>query len=89
MAVRKKKYDSKTIENFYLLLLEAADQAGGKEGVLNYFRQQALDHPQIFLGLLAKILAMKTTERHDETVQVTKIEIIAPQKKHRTNRNTT
>jgi hypothetical protein len=37
-------------------VLEAADTAGGKEGLVGYLRLQARENPVAFMGLLGKLV---------------------------------
>ena len=39
-------------------ILEAAQQAGGKDGLVGYLRDRALDTPAGFLALLGKVLPL-------------------------------
>lgn len=40
-------------------ILKAAEQAGGKEGLIGYLKTQASANPQSFLPLLGKVLPMQ------------------------------
>ena len=40
-------------------VIEAAVQAGNKDGLVGYLKQQAIDHPTAFLTLLGKVLPIQ------------------------------
>ena len=40
-------------------ILQAAAQAGGKDGLIGYLKTQATDNPQSFLPLLGKVLPLQ------------------------------
>lgn len=42
-------------------ILKAAENAGGKAGLVGYLQSQANDNPQSFLPLLGKVLPMQLT----------------------------
>lgn len=42
-------------------ILKAAENAGGKAGLVGYLQQQATDNPGPFLALLGKVLPMQVT----------------------------
>lgn len=42
-------------------ILQAADEAGGKDGLVGYLRLQAMENPGPFMGLLGKIIPMQVT----------------------------
>jgi hypothetical protein len=42
-------------------VLTAADQAGGKEGIIGYLKAQATSNPGPFLSLLGKVLPLQVT----------------------------
>lgn len=56
-------------------ILQAAEAAGGKEGIVGYLTTQAEENPQSFLPLLGRILPMQVNANH--TVKVSRIEIVA------------
>ena len=44
-------------------VLEAADTAGGKEGLVGYLRAQARENPVAFMGLLGKLVPVSNRSR--------------------------
>lgn len=61
-------------------ILKAAEQAGGKEGMIGYLKKQATDNPQSFLPLLGKVLPMQVTGGGEDGEHVHRIilEGVAP-----------
>lgn len=58
-------------------LLQAAANAGGKEGLVGYLTTQATANPQSFLPLLGKVLPMQITGEDGGAVRVaTRIELV-------------
>lgn len=47
-------------------ILKAAEEAGGKEGLIGYLKAQATDNPQSFLPLLGKVLPLQVS--HDGNI---------------------
>lgn len=80
---KSKTINTIKIPDLYQILLGAAEMAGGSGGLLSYFEKQALENPQLFINLLTKITDMNRSWRNDETVQITKIELSAPQFQNR------
>lgn len=58
---RKKGTPNKTTALLKDAILQAADQAGGKNGLVGYLRLRAVDTPGPFLALLGKVLPMQVT----------------------------
>ena len=58
-------------------ILMAAEQAGGKAGLVGYLAEQAVANPQSFLPLLGKVLPMQITGEDGGAIQVTRIEMVA------------
>jgi hypothetical protein len=59
-------------------ILQAATDAGRKEGLVGYLKTQAVLNPQSFLPLLGKVLPMQVTGENGNPVEtVTRIEIVA------------
>ena len=56
-------------------ILQAAEAAGGKDGVVGYLTVQATESPQSFLPLLGKVLPMQVEASHKVTVN--RVEIVA------------
>lgn len=42
-------------------ILKAAEQAGGKAGMIGYLQTQATENPAAFMSLLGKVLPMQVT----------------------------
>lgn len=58
---RAKGTPNKTTALLKDAILKAADQAGGKDKMVGYLRQQAAENPGPFLALLGKVLPMQLT----------------------------
>jgi hypothetical protein len=58
---RKKGVPNKVNALLRDAILEAANNAGGKEGLVGYLESQAIANPQSFLPLLGKVLPMQVT----------------------------
>lgn len=56
---RPKGVANKTTTLLKDAILEAAEQAGGKDGLVGYLKAQASANPQSFLPLLGKVLPMQ------------------------------
>ena len=56
---RKKGTPNKTTALLKDAILEAAQNAGDKEGMVGYLEKQAKDNPPAFLTLLGKVLPMQ------------------------------
>lgn len=54
-------------------LLQAAENAGGKAGLIGYLEKQANENPQSFLPLLGKVLPLQLTGEDGGAIQVTAI----------------
>jgi hypothetical protein len=59
---------NKTTQSLKEAILRAADEAGGKEGLIGYLKDQALNNPTAFMGLLGKVLPL--TIKGDPTAPV-------------------
>lgn len=57
-------------------ILQAAANAGGKDGLVGYLTAQAAQNPQSFIPLLGKVLPMQITGADGGPVQVTRIELV-------------
>lgn len=51
-------------------LLIAAENAGGKQGVIGYLTEQAKDNPAAFMALLGKIIPLQVTGKDDGPIQM-------------------
>jgi len=58
-------------------ILQAAEQAGGKDGMMGYLKEQAEKNPGPFMALLGKVLPMQITGEDGGPVQITRIELTA------------
>lgn len=58
---RPKGLPNKTTALLKDAILRAAEQAGGKEGMVGYLTQQAEQNPGPFMALLGKVLPMQVT----------------------------
>jgi len=56
---RRKGVPNKTTALLKDAILTAAEQAGGKEGLVGYLKKQAKEEPVSFLNLLGKVLPMQ------------------------------
>lgn len=54
-------------------ILEAAEKAGDKRGMVGYLTDQARDNPNAFLSLLGKVLPMQVAGPDDEDGNPTEI----------------
>lgn len=52
-------------------ILEAADAAGGRAGLVGYLKQQATENPQSFLPLLGKVLPMQV--QHEGAIRIERV----------------
>jgi hypothetical protein len=50
-------------------ILQAAEGAGGKEGLIGYLKEQAVKSPGPFLALLGKVLPTQLTGPNDAPIQ--------------------
>jgi hypothetical protein len=67
---RAKGTPNKTTALLKDALLQAATEAGGKDGLVGYLKMRALDTPGPFLALLGKVLPLQVTGEGDGPVQV-------------------
>ena len=65
-------------------ILQAAEEAGDKEGMVGYLKDQALKNPAAFMGLLGRVLPIQQTGENGDDIKmrvgVTRIEraIVSP-----------
>jgi hypothetical protein len=52
-------------------ILKAAENAGGKDGLIGYLQVQATANPGPFMALLGKVLPMQVTGADGGAVQIT------------------
>jgi hypothetical protein len=67
---RKKGTPNKVSALLKDAILTAAEEAGGKEGLIGYLRQQAKNNPAPFMGLLGKVLPMQIAGDQENPVQI-------------------
>ncbi len=58
---RKKGVPNKTTALLKDAILQAAERAGDKEGLVGYLQTQAIENPGPFMALLGKVLPMQVT----------------------------
>lgn len=73
---RPKGSPNKTTALLKDAILQAAEQAGDKKGMIGYLKKQAKDNPTSFMGLLGKVLPLQLANADDETFKVKVIERI-------------
>lgn len=54
-------------------ILEAAEKAGGKAGLVGYLTAQAVANPQSFLPLLGKVLPMQI--QHEGALRIERVDV--------------
>lgn len=67
---RPKGVANKTTALLKDAILEAAQQAGGRDGLVGYLKHLAVEHPAPFAGLLGKVLPMQITGEGDGPLQI-------------------
>lgn len=73
---RPKGVPNKTTSLLKDAILQAAEKAGGKDGLVGYLTNQATQNPQSFLPLLGKVLPMQITGEDGGPIKVTRIELV-------------
>jgi hypothetical protein len=82
---RPKGSPNKTTALLKDAILQAAEAAGNKEGMVGYLTQQARTNPAAFLTLLGKVLPMQIGGDPDNPLRtITTIELVAPKHDART-----
>lgn len=66
---RKKGVPNKNTRMLKEALLQAANEAGGKEGLVGYLRTQATESPAAFLSLLGKVLPLQVSGEDGEPIK--------------------
>jgi len=56
-------------------ILQAAEKAGGKDGLVGYLQTQAEKNPNAFMPLLGKVLPLQISGEDGGPVQITHIEL--------------
>lgn len=67
---RPKGIPNKTTKQLKEAILEAAEKAGGEEGLIGYLADQAVKNPPSFMALLGKVLPMQVTGEDGGPLQV-------------------
>ena len=67
---RKAGTPNKTTALLKDAILQAAEKAGGKEGLVGYLKVQAEKNSAPFLALLGKILPMQITDANGEKLSI-------------------
>lgn len=70
---RPKGVPNKTTTKLKEAILQAADEAGGQEGLVGYLKFLAADSPPAFATLLGKVLPMQITGEDDGPLRVEQI----------------
>ena len=80
---RKKGTPNKISSALKEAILEAAEQAGGEDGIVGYLVAQALANPAAFMSLLGKVLPMTIAdaEQNKETKYVVQTSFVWPKDK--------
>ena len=60
-------------------ILEAADTAGGKAGLVGYLRSQARENSVAFMGLLGKLVPSQIAAEVTQSVATVTAEIMTPE----------
>jgi hypothetical protein len=60
-------------------ILEAADTAGGSEGLVGYLRVQARENPVAFMGLLGKLVPSQISAEVTQRVATVTADIMTPE----------
>ena len=72
---RPKGMPNKTTTLLKDAIIQAATQAGGKDGLVGYLVKQAEENPNAFMPLLGKVLPMQISGEDGGPVQITHIEL--------------
>lgn len=76
---RPKGSPNKTTALLKDAILQAAQNAGGKGGLVGYLQLQATENPGPFMSLLGKVLPTQVAGDPDNPLRmVTRIELVAP-----------
>ena len=71
---RPKGATNKTTRLLKDAILQAAEQAGGRAGIVGYLRRQAEKNPGPFLSLLGKVLPTQVTGEDGGPVQIEQVQ---------------
>ena len=72
---RPKGSKNKTTALLKDAILKAAEEAGGKEGMVGYLKQQAVKNPTAFMSLLGKVLPIQHTGEDGDAINL-KVSVI-------------
>jgi len=72
---RPKGVQNKTTTQLKEAILEAAEKAGGREGLVGYLKEQAKENPASFMTLLGKVLPMQV-EGGDKPIRFEAITLV-------------
>ena len=73
---RPKGVLNKTTRQLKEAILLAAEQAGGREGLVGYLKGLAVDHPNSFAPLLGKVLPLTLQGTGPDGEHVVRVEIV-------------
>jgi len=73
---RPKGTPNKTTALLKDAILQAAEKAGDKDGMVGYLTTQATANPAAFLTLLGKVLPMQVTGEDGGPIKITRIELV-------------
>lgn len=77
---RPKGAKNKTTALLKDAILKAAEEAGGKDGIIGYLKTQAEANPGPFMALLGKVIPLQITGDADNPINVvTRVELVAPE----------
>ena len=76
---RQKGTLNKTLTLLKDAILEAADSAGGKEGLVGYLALQAREDPVAFMGLLGKLIPSQIAAEGTQSVATVTDEMMTPE----------
>ena len=75
---RQKGTLNKTLTLLKDPIIEAADTAAGKEGLVGYLRSQARENPVAFMGLLGKLVPSQIAAEATQSVATVTAEMMTP-----------
>jgi hypothetical protein len=79
---RKKGTPNKISSALKDAILQAAENAGGEDGIVGYLVVQALNNPSAFMSLLGKVLPMTIADTvQNEEIKFIKMQFVWPEDK--------
>lgn len=78
---RRKGVPNKTTRLLKEAILQAAEEAGGREGMIGYLRRQAIENPGPFLALLGKVLPHTIAGPDGGEIRIAHRAVILPEKR--------